>query len=69
MPEVSLILSSLLPPALALGVGVLVGRLWSTRLASEPPRPNPWEVRSCREWDGGEHWTQGAAPRPGPRIG
>jgi hypothetical protein len=37
--------------ALWLIVGLLVGRVWQVAVWRDPPRVNPWQERSCRDWD------------------
>ena len=44
--------------ALWLAIGLLVGRAWQAWLWRDPPRPEPWSTRTCREWDP-ERWTRG----------
>ena len=39
-------------------LGIVVGRAWQALLWRDPPKPNPWLARSCRDWDP-ERWTRG----------
>jgi hypothetical protein len=45
------------PLLVGLGLGLILGRLWGQAAPPPPPAVNPWAVRACREWDGGERWT------------
>jgi hypothetical protein len=50
-------LGQAVPYACSLALGVGLGWLWGQGRPPPPPAVNPWEERSCREWDGGERWT------------
>lgn len=69
MYNVGMVLLSAVPMLIMFAVGVLVGRVWAALRTTDAPRPNPWEVRPSREWDGGEHWTQSGTEGRGSRHG
>jgi hypothetical protein len=45
------------PYALSLALGLGIGWLWGQSRPPPAPEVNPWDGRSCREWDGRERWT------------